>query len=65
VRDQLLDCVKSLRVGHLMVLLQIGSMPKDLALSNIERFAREVMPHARDVWPAYRDRWWPAAAVAA
>jgi len=62
VRDQLMDCIKGLRVGHLMVLLQIGSMPKDLAMRNIQQFARDVMPHVRDVWPAYSDRWWPAGA---
>src|SRR5205807_5116844 len=47
VRQQLTECIKSLRVGHLMVLLQIGSMPKDLTLHNTELFAREVMPHVR------------------
>jgi len=63
VRQQLLDCIKSLRVGHLMVLLQIGSMPKDLTLQNTELFAREVLPHVRDVWPGHKDRWWPTGAV--
>jgi len=23
-------------------------------------FAREVLPHVRDVWPGYKDRWWPS-----
>ncbi len=45
-----------------MVLLQIGSMPKELALKNTELFATTVMPHVRDAWPGYTDRWWPAAA---
>ena len=62
VREQLRDCITSLRVGHLMVLMQIGSMPKDLALHNTDLFAREVMPHVRDMWPEWKDRWWPAAA---
>ena len=61
-REHLLDCIKTLRVGHLMALLQIGSMPKDLAMRNIDLFAREVMPHVRDVWPGYEDRWWPSGA---
>ena len=43
-----------------MVLLQIGSMPKDLTLRNTELFAKEVMPHVRDLWPGYKDRWWPS-----
>jgi len=46
-----------------MVLLQIGSMPRELTMMNTELFAREVMPHVRDVWPGYKDRWWPAGAV--
>jgi len=62
VREQLADCIKSLRVGHLMVLLQIGSMPKELAFKNTELFAKEVMPHVRDMWPGYKDRWWPSGA---
>jgi alkanesulfonate monooxygenase SsuD/methylene tetrahydromethanopterin reductase-like flavin-dependent oxidoreductase (luciferase family) len=64
VREQLTDCIKSLRVGHLMVLLQIGSMPKELTLKNTELFATEVMPHVRGLWPGYKDRWWPSGARA-
>src|SRR5213593_4585881 len=60
VRQQLTECIRSLRVGHLMVLLQIGSMPKDLTLHNTALFARDVMPHVRDLWPGYKDRWWPS-----
>jgi alkanesulfonate monooxygenase SsuD/methylene tetrahydromethanopterin reductase-like flavin-dependent oxidoreductase (luciferase family) len=62
VRQQLTECIKSLRVGHLMVLLQIGSMPKELAQKNTALFAQEVMPHVRDLWPGHKDRWWPAGA---
>jgi alkanesulfonate monooxygenase SsuD/methylene tetrahydromethanopterin reductase-like flavin-dependent oxidoreductase (luciferase family) len=62
VREQLRDCIKKLRVGHLMVLMQIGSMPKDLVLHNTGLFAREVLPHVRDLWPEWKDRWWPSAA---
>ena len=54
VREQLTDCIKSLRVGHLMVLLQIGSMPKELTFKNTQLFATEVMPHVRDLWRATR-----------
>ena len=65
VREELTECVRSLRVGHLMVLLQIGSMPKALTLENTERFGREVLPHLRDLWPGYKDRWWPTGATGA
>jgi len=59
VRQQIEEASKALRIGHLMVLLQIGSMPKDLTLRNTELFAKEVMPYVRDLWPGYKDRWWP------
>jgi alkanesulfonate monooxygenase SsuD/methylene tetrahydromethanopterin reductase-like flavin-dependent oxidoreductase (luciferase family) len=59
VRDRLTEAIKMLRVGHLMCLLQIGSMPKDLTLKNTELFAREVMPAVRDLWSDYQDPWWP------
>jgi hypothetical protein len=45
-----------------MVLLQIGSMPKELTFKNTELFAKEVMPHVRDLWPGHKDRWWPSGA---
>ena len=63
VRQQLEECARALRVGHLMVLLQIGSMPKDLTLHNTDLFAREVLPHVRGLWAGYKDRWWPSGAT--
>ena len=62
VREQLTECIRNLRIGHLMVLLQIGSMPKELTMQNTELFGKEVMPHLRDLWPGYTDRWWPSGA---
>jgi alkanesulfonate monooxygenase SsuD/methylene tetrahydromethanopterin reductase-like flavin-dependent oxidoreductase (luciferase family) len=62
VREQLRECVRRLRVGHLMVLLHIGSMPPELTRKNTDLFAREVLPHLADEWAGYQDRWWPAAA---
>jgi len=61
VRDQLMTAVKKLRVGNLMVLLHIGSMPHELTLKNIEVFSREVMPHFRTVWDdeGWVNNWWP------
>ena len=44
VRDQLTEAIEKLRVGNLMVLLQIGSMPHELTLKNIDLFSREVLP---------------------
>ena len=59
VREKLTEAAKLLRVGHLMCLLQIGTMPKELTLKNTELFAREVMPAVKDLWSEYDDRWWP------
>ena len=45
VRDQLLEGVKRIRIGHLLCLLHFGSMPTELCKKNIDLFAREVLPH--------------------
>ena len=36
-------------------------MPHGLALENIDRFAREVLPHLRGVWDdeGWVNHWWP------
>ena len=59
VRERLREAIESLRVGHLMLLCQFGDMPRELAFKNTELFATEVMPHLRDLWSEYEDRWWP------
>jgi alkanesulfonate monooxygenase SsuD/methylene tetrahydromethanopterin reductase-like flavin-dependent oxidoreductase (luciferase family) len=62
VRERLKEeVVKGLHVGNLMVLLQIGSMPHELALENIDRFARDVLPDLRSVWDddGWVNHWWP------
>jgi alkanesulfonate monooxygenase SsuD/methylene tetrahydromethanopterin reductase-like flavin-dependent oxidoreductase (luciferase family) len=55
------EVVKGLRVGNLMVLLQIGSMPHELALENTDLFARSVLPHLRRFWDdeGWVNHWWP------
>jgi hypothetical protein len=62
VRDRLREeVVKGLRVGNLMVLLHIGSMPHELTLENMELFAREVLPSLRGAWDddGWVNHWWP------
>ena len=62
VVDQLKDAIARLRVGNLMVLLQIGSMPHELTLKNIELFGKEVMPHITHIWDEeWENHWWPEA----
>jgi alkanesulfonate monooxygenase SsuD/methylene tetrahydromethanopterin reductase-like flavin-dependent oxidoreductase (luciferase family) len=58
VTQQLIEAAKALRVGHMMVLLQFGSMPPELVRKNAELFAREVLPKVRPLWGEYEDRWW-------
>jgi hypothetical protein len=61
VRDQLKDLVAKLRVGNLMVLLHIGSMPHELTMKNIQLFFREVAPALRSTWDdEWENQWWPA-----
>jgi alkanesulfonate monooxygenase SsuD/methylene tetrahydromethanopterin reductase-like flavin-dependent oxidoreductase (luciferase family) len=60
VREQLLDGCKRLRIGHLLALLQFGSMPTALCRKNISLFCREVLPHLEGLWDdEWEDRWWP------
>ena len=60
VRDQLIEGVKRLRIGHLLALLHFGSMPHELCLKNIDLFCRDVLPSLEGIWDAeWQDRWWP------
>ena len=59
VVDRLNDLADKLRIGHLMVLLQFGNMPRDTAMYNLGRFAAEVMPRLRPRFSEFEDRWWP------
>ncbi len=60
VREQLMEGVKRLRIGHLLALLHFGSMSTALCKQNIDLFAREVLPHLEGLWDdTYEDRWWP------
>ncbi|HKV55268.1 MAG TPA: LLM class flavin-dependent oxidoreductase, partial [Candidatus Binataceae bacterium] len=59
VRDRLREAMKSLNCGHMMILMQIGSMPPELVRKSTELFAREVMPHMRGMWPDWEDKWSP------
>jgi alkanesulfonate monooxygenase SsuD/methylene tetrahydromethanopterin reductase-like flavin-dependent oxidoreductase (luciferase family) len=59
VTEQLEHLIKSLRVGHLMLLNQFGSIPHDLAMRNIELTATRVLPNLRHLWSDWEDRWWP------
>ena len=57
VRERLREAMKSLNCGHLMMLMQLGSMPPELVTKSTELFARECMPYLRDLWSDYEDKW--------
>ena len=61
VRDKLEEVARSLRVGHLMVLLHFGNMRPEVVEQNTDLFAQKVIPGLRDVFGEYEDKWWPAA----
>ena len=42
-----------------MMLLQFGSMGKDLAKYNTKLFAERVLPQLRGLFSEWEDKWWP------
>ena len=65
VRQQLEELCRSLRIGHLLLGLHIGSAPIDLVNRSTYLCANEVLPHLRPIWKEWEDRWWPKALPAA
>jgi alkanesulfonate monooxygenase SsuD/methylene tetrahydromethanopterin reductase-like flavin-dependent oxidoreductase (luciferase family) len=65
VKERLLETIKAANVGHVIVQPHFGSLPKELALNNLRRFASEVMPELRPLYGEWEDRWWPADAESA
>jgi alkanesulfonate monooxygenase SsuD/methylene tetrahydromethanopterin reductase-like flavin-dependent oxidoreductase (luciferase family) len=59
VVDRLKDMETRLRVGHLMLLLHFGNMPKSTVEYNATRFIQDVAPRLRSTWSEWEDRWWP------
>jgi alkanesulfonate monooxygenase SsuD/methylene tetrahydromethanopterin reductase-like flavin-dependent oxidoreductase (luciferase family) len=64
VADRLIEACKSLRVGNVHALLQIGSMPHELTEQNVTLFAEGVLPKVRGLWAdeGWEHRWWPQGA---
>jgi alkanesulfonate monooxygenase SsuD/methylene tetrahydromethanopterin reductase-like flavin-dependent oxidoreductase (luciferase family) len=61
VRERMEELIKSLHVGHVFLLFQIGSMPNDLVCHSSKLFAEQVMPKLRNLWPDWAgdERWFP------
>jgi alkanesulfonate monooxygenase SsuD/methylene tetrahydromethanopterin reductase-like flavin-dependent oxidoreductase (luciferase family) len=65
VAAQLEEAIRTLRVGHMMVILQIQSMDGELTEYNSRLFAEKVLPKIRGIWDkeGYVDHWWPQGAT--
>ena len=65
-RSWLLTIARRLGVGHLLAIMQFGSMPHDLAEGNIRLMASDVLPHLQSLWDAegWESKWWPTGASA-
>jgi len=63
VTERLQHIIKTLRVGHLMILPQFGSLSHEQTITNIDRIAKNVLPHLRGTWEneGWVDHWWPQA----
>lgn len=59
VAAKIADVAEKLKVGHLVCLLHIGSMPVSLTMDSSAMFAERVLPQVRDIWSGYEDRWSP------
>ena len=66
VRDQILEFAKEFGIGNLLVMLQMGGMPHDLTMKNIQLFAEEVLPHLQELWSdeGWENDWWPTGSRA-
>lgn len=59
VRERLEASARSSNIGNWVLLLHIGSMPKDVAMHNIDLFTSKVMPGLASVFPGRPHPWWP------
>ena len=64
VAERLIEACRGLRVGNLVALLQIGSMPHELTKQNLTLYAEGVMPKLRQLWAdeGWEHKWWPQGA---
>ena len=62
VAQQLSEIAKEFGIGHLLAMLQIGTMPREVTMENIDRFADGVLPTLQDLFrdDGLENHWWPA-----
>jgi alkanesulfonate monooxygenase SsuD/methylene tetrahydromethanopterin reductase-like flavin-dependent oxidoreductase (luciferase family) len=60
VRQRMEELVRTLRVGNVFCLMQMGDMPKEKCMHSTKLFAEKVIPKLRNVFPDYAsdDRFW-------
>jgi hypothetical protein len=56
VREKLEEYQSEIGFGHLLTLMQFGTLPAELTRKNLEIYAKEVMPHFRGMKPAREER---------
>jgi alkanesulfonate monooxygenase SsuD/methylene tetrahydromethanopterin reductase-like flavin-dependent oxidoreductase (luciferase family) len=61
VRDQMIEMIRGLHIGHVFCLFHNGDMPDWKTRHSSKLFAEKVMPGLRDLWPEWKHdgRWWP------
>jgi alkanesulfonate monooxygenase SsuD/methylene tetrahydromethanopterin reductase-like flavin-dependent oxidoreductase (luciferase family) len=61
VIDKITAFAKEFRIGNLLIMLQMGGMPHELAMKNIDMFAAEVLPALQPIWDdeGWEHEWWP------
>ena len=59
VRERLEAVSKKSNIGNWILMLHIGSMPRELAMHNIGLFAEKVKPGLSNVFAEAEHRWWP------
>ncbi len=65
VVQQLEAAMRKLNAGHLICLMQVGSMDNELTRHCMKLFAEKVLPKVRPLWDkeGWKDHWWPTGAV--
>jgi alkanesulfonate monooxygenase SsuD/methylene tetrahydromethanopterin reductase-like flavin-dependent oxidoreductase (luciferase family) len=58
VTERLRETAKELGVGHMMLLMQLGSVNRENTMHNVKMMGEQVLPHLRDVFSEWEDKWW-------
>jgi hypothetical protein len=59
VTERLRETAKDLKVGHMMLLMQLGNLDRERTMKNVELVGTKVLPNVRDLWDdEWEDKWW-------